>query len=178
MQHLPLIKTLPVGGQEIVLAEVASSAIPMAATQLVLLAVAYSVTFGLPDMLFDSSIRIAILLSAPFAVVSLNGALVTIQNAIAVLFPAWVRLGPVVSTGVEALGQNVIASVANLIALAIALIVPVGVAWLFVIYLRERGAVGLALIMILSSIILAAETYAAMGFLGRALERAEPLQTT
>ena len=45
---------------------------------------------------------------------ALNGALLTIQNGIAVLFPAWIRLGPAVSTGVEALGQNVLATVANL----------------------------------------------------------------
>ena len=41
------------------------------------------------------------------------------------LFPAWIRLGPAVSTGVEALGQNVLATMANLISLALALVVPV-----------------------------------------------------
>ena len=115
MQHLPLIKSLPISPGDIVLAEVASSAFPMAVVQLALIVIAYVATAdrrGLAGLRRD---RLALLIAAPFAVLALNGALITIQNAMAVLFPAWVRLGPIVTTGVEALGQNVLAMIANLV---------------------------------------------------------------
>src|SRR5205823_1023843 len=41
MQHLPLLKTLPIAPADIVLAEVASAALPMAALQLTMLVIAY-----------------------------------------------------------------------------------------------------------------------------------------
>jgi ABC-2 type transport system permease protein len=177
MQHLPLIKSLPVSPQHVVLAEVASSALPLACVQIVLVLAAYAALVAEPAAPFSREVRLALVVAAPFVVVSLNGALSTIQNATAVLFPAWVRLGPQVSTGVEALGQNLLATIATLIALALSLVVPVTVSWVAVFWLHETRAVGLALILIISAGILAAETYAAMGLLGRALSRAEPLQT-
>ena len=107
-----------------------------------------------------------------------NGALITVQNAMAVLFPAWVRLGPIVTTGVEALGQNVLAMLANLVFLGLGLIVPVVVAFGTVRALHQARPIAISLIVIVSSIILFAETYGAMRFLGRGLARAEPMQST
>ncbi|MEO7083783.1 MAG: putative ABC exporter domain-containing protein [Gemmatimonadaceae bacterium] len=177
MQHLPLIKSLPVSPHHIVLAEVASSALPLASVQTGLVLAAYAALSADPAAPFTPGIRLALAVASPFAVVALNGALSTIQNATAVLFPAWVRLGPQVSTGVEALGQNLLATVATLIALVLSLIVPIFVSAIAVFWLHETRAVAVALIVIISAGILAAETYAAMGYLGRALSRAEPLQT-
>jgi ABC-2 type transport system permease protein len=177
MQHLPLIKSLPLSPQHVVLAEVASSALPLALVQFVLLLVAYVALTAEPAAPLTSEIRLALVLSSPFVIVALNGALSTIQNATAVLFPAWVRLGPQVSTGVEALGQNLVGTVATLIALVVSLIVPIVVSWVAVFFFHEAHAVGLTMILVISAIILAAETYAMIGYLGRALSRAEPLQT-
>ncbi|MDB4874679.1 MAG: hypothetical protein JWM41_1125 [Gemmatimonadetes bacterium] len=177
MQHLPLIKTLPLPPGEIVLAEVASAALPMAAMQTMLVLIAYVAVFASPSNPLGGDVRLALLIAAPFAITALNGALLTIQNGTAVLFPGWVRLGPVVSTGVEALGQNVLAMIANLFSLALGLVIPLMVAWGIVAALHEPRGVAWALVIILASIILAAETYAAMRFLGGALARAEPGQT-
>lgn len=114
MQHLPLIKSLPIPPGEIVLAEVASSALPMAIVQTALIELAYVATLTSRVNPLGGDVRVALVIAAPFAVLSLNAAILTIQNATAVLFPAWVRLGPVVSVGVEALGQNLLATVATL----------------------------------------------------------------
>ncbi|MGE5103086.1 MAG: putative ABC exporter domain-containing protein [Deltaproteobacteria bacterium] len=179
MQHLPLIKSLPIPPGEIVVAEVASSALPMAVVQIVLVAFAYVALSASRSSLLGADMRLAILIAAPFAVVALNTAILTIQNATAVLFPAWVRLGPVVSVGVEALGQNMLATVATIFSLALGMIVPMLAAWLIVTATAssETRAIQLAIVIITAAVALGFETYGAMRLLGRALSKAEPLQT-
>lgn len=177
MQHLPLIKSLPIPPGEIVLAEVASSALPMAIVQTVLIELAYVATLTSRVNPLGGDLRMALVIAAPFVILSLNAAILTIQNATAVLFPAWVRLGPVVSVGVEALGQNLLATVATLFSLAIGLIVPLVTAWLTVALLPETRAIRLMLMIIVAAVVLGIETYGAMRLLGRALSRAEPSQT-
>jgi len=185
MQHLPLIKSLPMAASDIVLAEVTSAVLPMAGAQLALLIISYVSFMFTPRHAISADVRLALIASAPFAVLAINGALITIQNAMAVLFPAWVRLGPVVTTGVEALGQNVLAMVANLFALGLGLIVPVIIAAALVRWGASNTSLTASLakpstiasVVIVASIVLALETYGAMRFLGRALARAEPLQT-
>jgi len=177
MLHLPLIKSLPIPPGEIVVAEVASSALPMAAAQMVLISLAYLCTLASRVNPLPADERFALLIAAPFAVVALNGAILTIQNATAVLFPAWVRLGPVVSVGVEALGQNLLATVATLFSLVIGLILPLGAAWAAVALAGGSQAVRIVILILTASVVLGLETYGAMRLLGRALSRAEPLQT-
>jgi hypothetical protein len=174
MQHLPLIKSLPVPSTEIVLAEVASAALPIALVQVLLLIVAYVATTFSGSNPIGADASLGLLVASPFAVVALNGALLTIQNGTAVLFPAWVRLGPVVSTGVEALGQNLLVTVGNLGALAVALVIPALIAASATAVLKQPRAISLALVVIVAAAVLAVETYGTMRYLGRALERAEP----
>jgi hypothetical protein len=177
MQHLPLIKSLPVAPADIVLAEVASSSLPMAAMQFVLVAFAYVAAAASPNDPLGSDVRLAILIASPVALVALNGALLTIQNATAVLFPEWVRLGPVVSTGVEALGQNVLAMIANLISLAVGLVLPLGVAFGITSVFATFRAGPLAFAAIFASALLLVETYLAIRAIGGSLGRAEPAET-
>jgi hypothetical protein len=177
MQHLPLIKSLPVAPADVVLAEVASSSLPMAVMQFVLVAFAYVAAQASPNDPFGSDVRLAILVASPVALVALNGALLTIQNGTAVLFPEWIRLGPVVSTGVEALGQNVLAMLANLISLGVGLILPLGLAFGITSLVSSFRPGPLAFAAIFASALLIAETYVAIRAIGRALGRAEPAQT-
>ncbi|MGE5732385.1 MAG: putative ABC exporter domain-containing protein [Gemmatimonas sp.] len=177
MLHLPLLKALPVSSGDIVLAEVASSALPMAAVQITLVLIAYVSILMSSHSLFDPQMRDALLVSAPFAALSLNAALITIQNGMAVLFPAWMRLGTGVSTGVEALGQNVLGMVAHFFTLGIALLPPVLVGWISASALHQSRPVTITVATIVAAALLSSETYAAIRFLGRALGRVEPLQS-
>ncbi|HTE45755.1 MAG TPA: putative ABC exporter domain-containing protein [Gemmatimonadaceae bacterium] len=177
MQHLPLLKTLPIAPEQIVMAEIASSALPMALVQIGLIIVAYFAMLASTAQILPAEVRLALFVAAPFAVLSLNAALATIQNGTAVLFPGWVRLGPTVSTGVEALGQNVLATISNFFSLAIALVIPLGVGWIVVAWMQRSQPVSLALVIIAAAAILGIETYAVIRILGRALARAEPSQT-
>ena len=177
MQHLPLIKALPIGSGDIVLAEVASATLPIAAAQFMLLVISYVALIVTRSYWVSPAIRSGLLIAAPFACLSFNAALITIQNGMAVLFPAWVRLGPTVTTGVEALGQNVLAMIANLISLGVGMVLPAVVAWGAVTAMHQSRAVSISLTVIIASTVLAIETYGAMRFIGRALSKAEPLQT-
>jgi hypothetical protein len=177
MQHLPLIKCLPLSPGDIVLAEVVSSVTPMVVMQLVLVVFAYLVTLRSRMGPLTPDIRLALLIASPFAVTALNGALLTIQNGTAVLFPAWVRLGPVVSTGVEALGQNLLISMANLLGLTLGLILPLLVAFVALDMVPAGRAVRLMVVIVVAAVVLVAETYSAMRVIGRALSRAEPSQS-
>jgi hypothetical protein len=174
MQNLPLLKSLPIAPGELMMAEVASAALPMAALQLLLVLVGFVASLVWPDVPLSMGTRAGILIGAPFAVVAINGALLTIQNGIAVLFPGWIRLGPAVTTGVEALGQNVLATIANLFSLGVGLIIPVLVAVTAIETMDAPGTTSLALAIIVAASILAAETYGALRLLGRAFAKAEP----
>ena len=177
MQHLPLMKALPIAPGDIVLAEVASATLPIAAVQFALLVVTYVALLVTRAHWVSTEIRSGLLIAAPFACLAFNGALITIQNGMAVMFPAWVRLGPVVTTGVEALGQNVLAMIANLISLGLGMVLPGVVAWAAVTAMHQSRAVSISLTVIIASTVLALETYGAMRFIGRSLGKAEPLQT-
>lgn len=175
MQHLPMLKTLPVDPGVLVGAEVASSALPMAAVQLLLLVIAYVAGTLTPYALFPKAIRTGVIAAAPLAVLALNTALMTIQNGIVVLFPNWVRLGTTVSTGVEALGQNVLATAANLGSLGVSLLLPAlagfGVLQLF----GRHDAPSVALAVSAGALVLGAEMYGMLCLLGRSFAKAEPV---
>jgi hypothetical protein len=181
MLHLPLLKAVPVRSSDIVLAEVASATLPIVALQLAVIVIACVASFGTDRVTLSATMRFAIVAGAPFLMLAINGALITIQNGMAILFPAWIRLGSSVSTGVETLGQNVLAMVANLFTLLVALLPPTVLAALtfqFLGGMHERTLLAIWLPMVVAAVVLAMETYAAILWLGRALTRAEPLQTT
>lgn len=180
MLHLPLLKSVPVRSSDIVLAEVASAALPMVGLQLAVMFIAYAASLNTPRVTLSLDVRLALLAASPFVTVALNGALITIQNGMAILFPAWIRLGAAVSTGVEALGQNVLAMIANLFTLLVALIPPTVLAALSYQFVSKSIGPGIVVVwlpLVVAAIILALETYAAMLWLGRAFTRAEPMQT-
>ena len=177
MLHLPLLKALPLSSSDIVLAEVASSALPMALVQILLVLIAYVAIVLSSRSPMSSELRDALLVAAPFAALALNGALITIQNGMAVLFPAWMRLGTGVSTGVEALGQNVLGMVAHFATLGLSLLIPMLVGWTVSLALHQPRPTTIAVATIVGAFVLGLETFGAIKFLGRALGRVEPLQS-
>lgn len=175
MQHLPMLKTLPVDPGVLMGAEVASSALPMTAVQLLLLVISYAAAAMTEFSLVPAGVRNGCIIAAPVAIVAVNAALMTIQNGIVVLFPNWVRLGPSVSTGVEALGQNVLATAANLGSLAISLALPALASYAVLRAFGPIRALPLALAITVGALVLVAETYGVLRLLGRAFSKAEPV---
>lgn len=178
MLNLSLLKTLPVSARDMVVAEISAAAVPMAAAELVLVAAAFvAVAASASDFSVPRSIQSGIMFGAPFGLLSLNGAIFTIENARAVVFPAWTPLGAQVGSRIEALGQNVLGMIAALIVLGVALIPPVFVGGLVYAGLSGRPATGVAAAIVGGSIILGAETFGAFVWLGSAFGKAEPLET-
>jgi ABC-2 type transport system permease protein len=176
MTHLPLLKSLPLRGTDLVLAEVASGALPLAAAQFVLLLVA--------ELALNSSVRHSVrvpadvalgaLVAAPVLLLAVNGAMFTIFNGTAVLFPAWVRLGPAAATGIEAMGQNLLATVGSMVVLGVLLILPAAAGGAVFFLWRVHAGLAFALAGNAGGAVLLLETYGILARLGRAFDRAEP----
>lgn len=175
MLNLPLLKALPIAPRDLLIAEVASSTLPMAVIQVAAVLIAFVASLVANTEPLPLDVRLAILFGAPFAALSLNGALLTIQNGLAVLFPGWMRLGSTVSTGVEALGQNLIATMASMLSLGFALVVPLAIGFIAVRYAHLDSAVATFAIVVFASAVLALETYGVMQYVARVFAKAEPL---
>ena len=175
LRRLPMLKTLPMKGREIMLAEVVSSAAPIALMQLLLGMVALLALSFVREKLLPVDIRIGMLLAAPVLLLGLSVANFTIHNGMALLFPAWVKLGTAGSAGVEAMGQMMLTSIVSLFLLAILLVLPAiaGAAVYFVMQWPPLFAVAGA--GIAAGVAFGLEGYLLIGALGGALDRLEPM---
>lgn len=174
LRRLPMLKTLPLRGRDIIFAEVASSATPTAVIQLLL------VSAGLLAMSFVAKaplavdIRLGVLFAAPLFLLGLNFANFTIHNGLALLFPGWVRLGEQGGGGVEAMGQMMLTSLITLFVLALLFIVPALLAAFVYFWLQLPLAIGITTIGIVAGVALTVEGYLLAAALGGSLDRLEP----
>jgi ABC-2 type transport system permease protein len=125
---LDLLRSYPLRGWSVVIAEVAASTLILTAIQLSLLIIAYLAFLGNQTMMPDLEERTLLLLIAVVYLPGINLLGMLIQNAAALLYPAWVRLGTGRPGGVEALGQNLLMMVAFVTLLALTLALPVALA--------------------------------------------------
>jgi ABC-2 type transport system permease protein len=121
---LDLLRSYPLRGWSVVIAEAAASTLMLTAIQFSLLAIAYLAFLGNQTMAPDLKERTLLLLAAVVYLPGINLLGMLIQNAAALLYPAWVRLGAGRPGGVEALGQNLLMMVAFVTLLALTLVLP------------------------------------------------------
>lgn len=122
---LDLLRSYPLRGWAVVIAEVSASALVLTVIQLDLLVVGYLAFLGDQAMVPTLDERTLLLLAAFVFLPGVNLLGMIIQNGAALLFPAWVRLGTGHIGGVEALGQNVLLMVVHVALLAVTLALPV-----------------------------------------------------
>jgi hypothetical protein len=122
---LDLLRSYPLRGRSVVLAEAAASTLMLTGVQFSLILVAYLAFLGNRTMLPDLEERTLLLLILFVCLPPINLLSMLIQNGAALLFPAWVKLGSGRMAGVEALGQNLLMMVAFLGLLSVTLVVPV-----------------------------------------------------
>ncbi len=173
--NLPMLKSLPLSGRQIVMAEVTSSASAVALNQFLMLVVgmlAFSQTDHFP---FQRGRVLEALVMAPLLLLSLNTANFTIHNGMALLYPGWVRLGDAGSAGIEAMGQVMLTVGATMLMLFALLVLPAAVAVVAWLSLSWHGGAAIALCGALAGVMLAVESYLLMRLLGGALERVEPM---
>jgi ABC-2 type transport system permease protein len=172
---LDLLRSYPLRGRSVVIAEVAASTLMLTAIQLGISAIAYLAFLGNQSMVPDLEERTLLLLAAVVFLPAINLLGMLIQNGAALLYPAWVRLGAGRAGGVEALGQNLLMIVAFIGLLGITLALPVGLGGGAFLLLRpavNNWAVLPATVLVLSTV--AFQAVLIVNWLGRIFERTDP----
>jgi hypothetical protein len=120
LAHLSTFRTYPLDGRTVVFAEILSSTLTLTAMQVGLLAIGFGL---ITDIALRE--RFGILLAALVILPVVNLMSLTIQNAIALIVPGWVRIGVPMDSGqiaFEVLGQRALSAIASMLLLAIALL--------------------------------------------------------
>jgi hypothetical protein len=171
---LSVLKSYPLRGSHIVAAELISPALGL--TTIHLGAMLVALLTATPAFRAEIGLTrvVAVTLMAPLCFAALNVANLAIQNGAALLFPAWVRLGPD-SGGVEAIGQNLLFTLAAMVVLVLSLLLPLVVGGLVYAILRAfLGDWALAAAGFAGAIALLAEVSWMVVRLGRVFEQTEP----
>jgi hypothetical protein len=171
---LASIKTYPLSGTLVVLAEMASPTLVLSLFQLVMLGMAYVSLPGDYRSTLDLSTTLGLAVIAPFAVLAINATSVGIQNAVALMFPGWVRLGAD-SGGIEAIGQTLVVTIGSMLVLLLALVLPTAAGIAIATLTRtSMGGIGIALGGAIGVIALGIETGFMVGGLGALFDRTDP----
>jgi putative ABC exporter len=172
---LDLLRSYPLRGRSVVIAEVAASTLMLTAIQLAIATIAYLAFLGNQSMVPDLEERTLLLLAAVVFLPAINLLGMLIQNGAALLYPAWVRLGAGRAGGVEALGQNLLMIVAFIGLLGVTLALPVGLGGGAFLLLRpaiDNWAALPATVLVLSTV--AFQAALIVDWLGRVFEGTDP----
>jgi hypothetical protein len=171
---LSLLKSYPLRGAQIVAAELASPTLALTAVQFAMIVMGIvALPAGLRARAGGIQLVMIVVLS-PLVLGALNATSIAINNGAALMFPAWVRLGPD-SGGIEAIGQNLLFVFGALLALVLALVLPAiaGAAAIALAGFVARD-VALAAGLVAASAVLFGEVAWMVARLGRLFERTEP----
>jgi hypothetical protein len=182
--HIDAVRTFPLAGESIVWAELLAPWLVLAFLQTFLLVVAmgalvFSGTTGLAKLGFENVPAVGWVLSTFIAGMLLLPALtlaqIALQNAIILVFPAWVALGNTRARGFEASGQRMLTLFGSAAVLTVctlpALIAGAVMTWLMA---GPVGATALVLGAAVAAAWIVAEVAVAARYLGRVLERLDP----
>ncbi|HET6778580.1 MAG TPA: putative ABC exporter domain-containing protein [Gemmatimonadales bacterium] len=175
---LDLLRSYPLRGWSVVLAEAGASTLMLTMIQFCLLGMAYLAFLGNQTMVPALEERTLLLLGSMVVLPAVNLLGMLIQNGAALLYPAWVRLGSGRAAGVEVLGQNMLTMIAFVALLAGTLIVPVAIGGAAFLLLRgalENWAIIPAAILGVG--VIAFEAALIVEWLGRIFERTDPATT-
>jgi hypothetical protein len=176
MAVVDVLKTLPLPGRQIVLGEVLAPLTILTAAQWLLIALA--VVLVNPENASGSSLplalRLAVGLAAAMMAPGANLVSLLLINGAVLLFPAWVKTaGLGRAQGFEAMGQGMVMMMGQLLALAVALLIPAGLFAL--VYFAGRSWLPLLVVLPLAAVValavLLAESYAGLWMLGDLFER-------
>jgi len=177
LELLDVLKTVPLRGYTLVGAEVLGPAAVVSSMAILGWTTAFLASLASASVTLTLGDRLALLAGACLITPPVVGVLFLVQNAAALLFPAWSAIGPDRATGFEATGQRIVTFLGSGIALVVA-VLPAGiVGGLAAIAARALGAGPIAaglIWAIVAAPVLAAECYVAVRVLGPVLEKLEP----
>lgn len=175
LPQIDILRSLPMSGRQVMLAELLGPGLVIAVLQWVLIIAAVVFTSGetiarWPQL--DLPRRAAAAFSVALLAPAFSFANLLVQNAGVLLFPSWVTVDPAASRGIEALGQRLLTLVGTMVVLFVAVLPAAvfGVAVWFVL----RNAFGFFAVPCASlavSAVIAVEFYLAVGLLGKLFDR-------
>jgi ABC-2 type transport system permease protein len=172
---LDLLRSYPLRGWSVVLAEAIASTLMLTAIQLCLVGIGYLAFLGNQSMVPALEERTMLLLGVVLFLPGINLLSMLIQNGAALLYPAWVHLGSGRTAGVEALGQNLLMMLAFMAVLSLTLVLPVAIGGGTFLLLRDvLNAWALVPASILALGIMAFEAALLVDWLGGIFERTDP----
>jgi hypothetical protein len=177
LELLDVLKSWPVSGRDLVGAEVLAPALLVSGVAALGLCVAFAASLASDVPLPSVGDRLAILVAALTVAPALVTVLFLVQNAAALLFPAWSAIGPERATGFEATGQRILSFVGTAFALMVAVLPAALVGVLAAIVARQLGlpsAWAGAVWGVVGAVTLGVESYLGVMVLGPVLERMEP----
>jgi hypothetical protein len=174
-QDLPmadLLKTYPLRGWQLVLGELLAPALILSLFQILCAGVAAGL-FPLPAAAGGWAARAGLGLAAALVLPAVTFIMLAMHNAVALWFPAWVKLGPGGAQGFEAMGQRMLLMLGQLAFVAASLLLPVGAGALVFLVMKLAWAwfVALPLAAAVGSLVLAVEAGLLVKLLGDRFER-------
>jgi ABC-2 type transport system permease protein len=172
--RLAVLRAYPLRGRDLVAGEVASSVAALTVIQVALLACIVVASLGTNVVDVTVHDRVALAVAAALALPGVNLATLTVQNAAALLFPAWTRVatGP---RGVEAMGQSLVSTALSLAAAAVLLAGPAALALgVFLVTHARLGVWAYTPAAIAGTVAAGAEMVPVFRWLGTVFERTDP----
>lgn len=177
LELLDVLKTYPVPGYELVAAEVLGPVLLLSAVAALGVCLAFLALLASPSNLPPLGDRVAMLVGTLALIPAVLTVLLLVQNAAALLFPAWSAIGPDRATGFEATGQRILSFVGTTFALLVAVLPAALVGVVAAIGARALGADpawSAAVWAVVGAAALGAESYVGIRLLGPAWEKLEP----
>ncbi|MFL5511864.1 MAG: putative ABC exporter domain-containing protein [Gemmatimonadales bacterium] len=173
---LDLLRSYPLRGWSVVLAEASASTLLLTLMQIALLGLSYLAFLGNQSLEPALQERTLLLLLSLVFLPPINLLGMLIQNGAALLYPAWVRVGAGRPGGVETLGQNLLMVIAFMVLLALTLVIPATLAGGSYLLLRP-GLEDWALFPagMLALLAMGFEAAWAVEWLGSLFERTDPV---
>jgi hypothetical protein len=176
LASLALIKSWPVSGATIVRGEVLAPALVLSGFAVFMITLGSAL--GSPMLMTRSGVTQLDVIHWALAAICLVPAVilvqVVVQNAITVMFPAWVRIGPKAAAGMEAMGQQMVMMFGAFFLLPILAIPAVAagaIVWFALSW--SMGTVPIIIPAVVTALGLLIESALAIEMVGRVLDRTD-----
>lgn len=170
LPRLTILKTWPLPGKQIVAAEIAAVTLLHSITIWSLMVVPITLVVMDPSLLSERLSLLPVVVAIALGIPLLNALMFTVQNAMALLFPAWVKMGTE-TRGFETMGQNLLTMGATTIVAAVALVFPAGLGFLVLLFGGDVAGWTLPVATLAGGTILMLELWPVVLWLGDVFDR-------
>jgi hypothetical protein len=170
VKQLDILRALPLRGWQVVLSEMAGPWILLAGLQAALL-ISALLLLAAGRAPFGWGLRLAVAASVLLLAPMISAAMLLVQNAGVVLFPAWVSFEPG-QRGLEAMGQRMLSFLGTSLVIAVGLLpaVAVGGALYMLLYWLGGPVFGILPATVLAALVLGGEVALGIRLTGRAFD--------